>query len=121
MERYKRIFPEEVLPNDTFNIKDKKFHVGRADKLIKASEHKLSKVGLNKLTSWFYKIKLNKDYALNLTDEEKIIPGIFVKDNKFNFLIDGWHRAYNLFSSGEKYMNVYIINDPKEIEQITIK
>jgi len=121
MERYQPIFTEEVLPGDTFRIMGKRYHIGKADKLIKSSEHRLSKIDLNKLSNWFDKVKINKDYALNLTDEEKIVPGIFVKDKGFNFLIDGWHRAYDLHSIGLETMIVYVIEDSKEVEEIRVK
>jgi hypothetical protein len=121
MNRYQPIFTEEVLPGDTFRIMRKRYHVGKADKIIKSSEHRLAKIDLNKLSNWFDKVKINKDYALNLTDEEKIVPGIFVKDNGFNFLIDGWHRAYDLHSIGLETMSVYVIEDLKEVDEIRIK
>ena len=121
MNRYQRLFPEEVLPNDKFYIMGKTFHVGNADKLIKSIEHKLAKIDLNKLAQWFNEIKINKDYALNLKEPDLSIPGIYLKSNDFNFLIDGWHRAFNLFMDGENYMKVYVIDNLNEIEDITIK
>lgn len=123
IERYQRKYIEVVLPGDTFVIVGKEFHVGKADKLLKSSKHILSKIDLKNLKNWFNLVKINKEYALNLSKKDAHIPGIWVSDieDEFEFLIDGWHRAYNLFHNGEKYMKAYIINDPKEIKQIEIK
>jgi len=121
MNRYQPIFTEEVLPGDTFRIMRKRYHVGKADKIIKYSEHRLAKIDLGKLSGWFDRVKINKDYALNLTDEEKTVPGIFVKDSGFNFLIDGWHRAYNLHHIGLETMSIFIIDDPAEVGEIRIE
>lgn len=123
MERYKRIYTEDVLPNDTFKIYDKKYHIGNADKLIKLNPHRIIKIQLHPLSKWFDQIKIDKDYALKLSDIDTNKPGIFLIDKKsnMNFLIDGWHRAYKLFNDGKKFMNVYVIDKSNEINEITIK
>lgn len=122
MKKYIPLLLEIVKENDKFHFMHLSFHVGKADKIIHKCSHKKIKVNLKQLSSYFNIIKINKEYAMNLTKEEVNIPGIFLEDkeNEFNMLIDGWHRAYNLYSNNQKYMYAYLINDPKEIKQITI-
>jgi hypothetical protein len=121
-ERYKRIFfDEDVLPGDTFRLSNRKFHVGKADKLIKSSDHRIIQINLELISKWFDRIKINKEYALGLSEEDVNKPGIWIHDKKFKMLIDGWHRAYNLFNNEKKYMSVYVIDSPEEIKNITIE
>jgi hypothetical protein len=121
IERYKRrFFDEDVLSGDTFRLSGIKFHVGKADELIKSSDHKTIQINLEPVSKWFDRIKINKEYALGLPEEDVNKPGIWIHNGKFKMLIDGWHRAYNLFNNGKKYMGVYVIDKPEEIKNITL-
>ena len=66
-------------------------------------------------------ISISPKRAAEIPKEDLYEPGIFIQDKGFDFLIDGWHRAYQLLKNGETKMNMYVINDPKDIKKIKIE
>lgn len=63
-------------------------------------------------------VTVKPQYAMEISDEDLQEPGIFVNDTNFNMLIDGWHRAYRKLKQGDTHMNVYVIDDPKDLKYI---
>ena len=68
-------------------------------------------------------VSLNKDYIGNISDDQLNDSGIFINDESigFDYLIDGWHRAFKKIKNGDKDFNVYLINDPEDIKYIRIR
>lgn len=126
-----------------FHFLTKKYDVEKAYNMIQKNPSKYLdeneqpyKISLDELSTYFsdgsfvekngkqmFKmgITIKPKYAMEISDEDLKTYGIFIIDgNSFNFLIDGWHRAYKLWKNGEKYINCYVIQDPDDIKKITI-
>jgi len=117
-----RLQKESVGKNERFHFLRLTYDIAKADQLIHKTKHRLSSFNLKVLSKYFKMIRINEDYAMELTQRDLIEPGIavFDKEKDFNFLIDGWHRAYNLFTNGKKTMKIWMIDDPEEIEAIRL-
>lgn len=134
---YQENLNEKVGENDIFSIFLRRYDVSKAWYLIQKNPEKyldengdFYKLELEDLSKYFPKqidknkiklgISINKEYALNLTDDELEEPGIFILDDGLNFLIDGWHRGYAKWKRGDKDMRIWVIEDKNDIKQIRI-
>lgn len=112
---------------ETFRILNIQFDIEKANNLITKNPNKYLKNGnpvkidLDDLSSYFNGfVAINKEYAESIPDDELNIYGIWIEMEDFHFLIDGWHRAYKCWLSGDKTFNAYVIKDPNDIKKITM-
>ena len=113
---------ETVGERETFSFLGANYNVNKAWIFIQKKKHEIASLNINDISKYFGVVKIDKKYAMSLSIEEAEQPGIFVVDDKYDFqmLIDGWHRAYNLYINKIKKMDVYLIDNVKEVESIRL-
>lgn len=65
-------------------------------------------------------VSIKREYAANIDNIRLDEPGIWVHDENFSLLIDGWHRAFARYEKGLTDMKIWVISDKSDIRKIKI-
>lgn len=130
--KYLKLFEEfsERGKDEVFSFLNLQYDIEKAWKLINDNpqnfmdkDGNLSTINLEELSRHLNLVRINREYLKEITEEQLEEPGIFIvdKEKDFNFLIDGWHRAYLKLKRGDKEMKVYTITNVEDINNIKLR
>jgi hypothetical protein len=65
-------------------------------------------------------VTVDKKVANKITEDELKDPSIFIEDEDFHMLIDGWKRVYKAKKLGIKTIDCYLIKDEADLKKIRL-